>query len=92
MSDIFREVEEDVRRERLEKIWKEYGDYIVAALALLILAGAARLIDLPHSTVAAPPRTPKRASVSALILGHSPGSLARSPRVGESPLAGPCCG
>ncbi|HEY1961873.1 MAG TPA: tetratricopeptide repeat protein [Rhizomicrobium sp.] len=41
MSDIFREVEEEVRRERLEKIWKQYGDYIVAAAALLILAGAA---------------------------------------------------
>lgn len=40
MSDIFREVEEEVRRERLEKIWKEYGDYIVAAAALLILAAA----------------------------------------------------
>jgi len=41
VSDIFREVEEEVRRERLEKIWKEYGDYIVAAAALLILAAAA---------------------------------------------------
>ena len=40
MSDIFHEVEEEVRRERLEKIWKQYGDYIVAAAALLILAAA----------------------------------------------------
>lgn len=40
MSDIFREVEEDVRRERLEQIWKQYGDYIVAAVALLVLAAA----------------------------------------------------
>ena len=40
MSDIFREVEEDVRRERLERLWKEYGDYIVAAVALVILAAA----------------------------------------------------
>ena len=35
MSDIFREVEEDVRRERLEKIWKAYGTYIVVAIVLL---------------------------------------------------------
>lgn len=41
MSDIFHEVEEEVRRERLEKIWKQYGDYIVAAAALLILVAAA---------------------------------------------------
>lgn len=40
MSDIFREVAEDVRRERLLKIWKTYGDYIVAA-GVLALAGIA---------------------------------------------------
>ncbi|MEI9929239.1 MAG: hypothetical protein WDM89_01380 [Rhizomicrobium sp.] len=38
MSDIFHEVEEDVRRERFEKLWKQYGDYAVAALAVVILA------------------------------------------------------
>ena len=37
MSDIFREVEEDVRREKLEKFWKAYGDYIIALAALIIL-------------------------------------------------------
>ena len=35
MTDIFREVEEDVRREKLEKLWKAYGNYAVAALVLL---------------------------------------------------------
>jgi hypothetical protein len=40
VSDIFHEVEEEVRRERLEKIWKEYGDYIVAAACLLVIAAA----------------------------------------------------
>jgi hypothetical protein len=39
-DDIFREVEEDVRRERLEKIWKEYGDYIIAGASLLVIAAA----------------------------------------------------
>lgn len=37
MSDIFREVEEDVRREKLEKFWKAYGDYVIALVALIIL-------------------------------------------------------
>ena len=37
MSDIFREVEEDVRKERLEKLWKAYGDYAIALMALIIL-------------------------------------------------------
>jgi hypothetical protein len=37
VSDIFREVEEDVRKERLEKWWKAYGDYVIALLAVIIL-------------------------------------------------------
>lgn len=40
MSDIFREVEEEVRRERLEKIWKDYGDYIIAGVAVIVIAVA----------------------------------------------------
>jgi len=40
VSDIFQEVEEDVRRERLEKLWKEYGDYVIAAASILIIGAA----------------------------------------------------
>jgi hypothetical protein len=35
VSDIFREVEEDVRRERFEKLWKAYGSYAMVGVALL---------------------------------------------------------
>ena len=38
MSDIFQEVEEDVRRERYEQLWKKYGNYVVGAAALLVIA------------------------------------------------------
>jgi hypothetical protein len=38
VSDIFQEVDEEVRRERLEQLWKRYGNYIIAA-ALVILVG-----------------------------------------------------
>lgn len=40
MSDIIREVNEDLRRERLANIWKKYGGYIAFA-AFLIVAGVA---------------------------------------------------
>ena len=40
MTDIFHEVEEDVRRERLEQFWKKYSDYVIAGAALLIIAVA----------------------------------------------------
>lgn len=40
MSDIFREIEEDVRRERYEQLWKKYRDHITAAGALIIIGVA----------------------------------------------------
>ncbi|MEQ1718791.1 MAG: tetratricopeptide repeat protein, partial [Hyphomicrobium sp.] len=39
-DDIFREVEEEIRKERFEKLWAEYGTYIAAvALAIVVLVG-----------------------------------------------------
>jgi len=40
VSDIFQEVEEDVRRERYEQLWKKYGNHMMAVAALLVLAVA----------------------------------------------------
>ena len=40
MTDIFREVEEDIRRERLQKLWKQYGDYIIAGASVIVLGVA----------------------------------------------------
>ncbi len=40
MSDIFTEVDEDLRRERAAQLWKKYGNWIVAA-AVLIVGGTA---------------------------------------------------
>ena len=36
-SDVFREVDEEVRREQLKKLWERWGNYVVA-LAVLIVA------------------------------------------------------
>jgi hypothetical protein len=41
VADIFREVEEEVRREQLKKLWDRYGNYVVAAAVLLVVAVAA---------------------------------------------------
>ncbi len=41
MADIFQEVDEEVRRERLHKLWQRYGNYIIAACLLVIAAVAA---------------------------------------------------
>lgn len=37
VTDIFQEVEEDVRREKLEQIWRRYGAYIIGAAAAVVL-------------------------------------------------------
>lgn len=40
MADIFREVDEELRREGFEKVWRRYGRYIIGAAALAVLATA----------------------------------------------------
>lgn len=40
MSDIFREVDEEVRRERLQQIWTRHGGLIIA-VCVLVVAGVA---------------------------------------------------
>jgi len=37
VSDIFQEVDEEVRRERLKKLWDNYGHFFIAACILIVL-------------------------------------------------------
>ncbi len=37
MTDIFQEVDEEVRRERLKKLWERYGSYLIAACIMIII-------------------------------------------------------
>jgi len=38
LSDIFREVDEEVRQDKAKKIWKKYGSVIMAVAALIIVS------------------------------------------------------
>jgi hypothetical protein len=41
VADIFREIEEDLRRDNLKKLWSRYGRYLIAvAVAALLAAGS----------------------------------------------------
>lgn len=40
MADVFREVDEELRRDRAEQLWKKYGTYIVAVALGIVLAVA----------------------------------------------------
>ena len=39
MSDIFREIEEELRRDNLLKLWQRYGKYVIAVAVLALLIG-----------------------------------------------------
>jgi hypothetical protein len=41
VADIFQEVDEEVRREQLKKLWDRYGVWVVAAAVLIVVAIAA---------------------------------------------------
>lgn len=40
MSDIFREVDEDLRQERYAKLWSRYGKYVIGAVVLFVVVAA----------------------------------------------------
>ena len=76
MSDIFREVDEDLRRDRLEKIWERYGAAIVGAV-LVIVAGTAGLgRRLNHQHTEAETETAQLADALRLA-GNSAGQVIR---------------
>ena len=37
MADIFQEVDEEVRREQLKRLWERYGNFIIAACVLVVV-------------------------------------------------------
>jgi hypothetical protein len=41
VADIFKEVDEDLRRDQAAKVWKKYGAYVIGAAVALVLATAA---------------------------------------------------
>ena len=40
MSDVFQEVDEDLRRDLYVRLWKAYGKYIIAVIAAIVLGTA----------------------------------------------------
>lgn len=41
MSDIFQEINEELRRDNLQQLWKKYGNYVIALAVLIVVATAA---------------------------------------------------
>lgn len=51
MSDIFREIEDELRRDNLLKLWQRFGKYIIAVVvvALLVAGGVAAWLSHRHA-------------------------------------------
>jgi hypothetical protein len=41
LADIFREIDEDLRRDRMVKLWQRYGRFVIGAAVLIVVATAA---------------------------------------------------
>lgn len=96
MSDIFREVEEDVRRDKLEKFWKTNGAYVIALLASLLVGVACwkawqyyqagqRQKDFAAYTAALGQSDPKAAAKAfADLAQHAGGGYVTLARMGQA--------
>ncbi len=40
MGDIFREIDEELRQDKFQKLWREYGRYVIAGAVVIVLAVA----------------------------------------------------
>ena len=40
MGDIFREIDEELRQDKFEKLWREYGRYVIAGAVAIVIAVA----------------------------------------------------
>jgi len=96
LSDIFREVEEDVRRDKLEKFWKANGGYVIALLACLLVGVAGwkawqyyqagqRQRDFTAYTAALGQNDPKAAAKAfADLAQHAGGGYVALARMGQA--------
>ncbi|MGH7002261.1 MAG: tetratricopeptide repeat protein, partial [Stellaceae bacterium] len=41
MSDIFQEIDEELRRENFAKLWERYGKYVIALAVVIVVIVAA---------------------------------------------------
>jgi hypothetical protein len=48
VSDIFREIEDELRRDNLSKLWQRFGKYIIAVMVLALLAAGGVAAWLSH--------------------------------------------
>lgn len=69
---LLREVDEELRREQLEKLWQKYGTYAFAAAALIVVGvGGSKWLEARRQAAAEAAGTTYHTAVAALAAGKS---------------------
>lgn len=76
MSDIFREVDEDIRKERYGKLWSTYGRYLIGAVTLIIIGTVAGVGWTSYQKSVKEDRGDRFSAALALARGGSSGAAA----------------
>jgi hypothetical protein len=67
VSDIFREIDEELRRDNLMKLWSRYGRYIIAAVVVALLAAGAVVVWRNHELTQRQAQSARYAAAAALV-------------------------
>ena len=66
MSDIFREIDEELRRDNFRKLWSRYGRYVIAAAVLVVVVAGAIVAWRDHQLAERRAQSTRYASALAL--------------------------
>lgn len=67
MGDIFREVDEELKQDRYEKLWKQYGKFVIGGAVLIVVAVAGWKAWESHQTSQRHAEGRKFAAAAALM-------------------------
>jgi hypothetical protein len=89
VTDIFSEVDEEVRRERLKKLWEQYGVHIIVLAVLIVLAvGGWRAYQWYEARRAAEAGAAFEAAIELSEQGKSEEAEAAFAKIGKEGTAG----
>lgn len=89
MSDIFREVDEDVRRDKATELWNQYQNYVYALVAIIVLATAGyRFYDYRRTAEAEAAGAAYQAALKLGLQGKTDEAIAAFSKVESEGAAG----
>lgn len=88
MADVFDEVDEELRRDRAEKLWKKYGAYIMAAAVALVVAAGAYSFWRDHQRKTLEADGTRFAAADALIANDREKALSEFRELGQTGSGG----